>query len=68
MGTTKLAYLIDLNGQTGTAARPCDQKMDYVLHAKDQVLMPAQVSARVNAHRATGTAFEATVRPEQLTP
>ncbi|MFI5979728.1 cellulose binding domain-containing protein [Streptomyces sp. NPDC051555] len=54
-------WLIDLNGQSGTTARAYDQQVDYVLHVKDQVLTPAQVTAKVNAYRAAGTSFEDTV-------
>ncbi|WP_433573090.1 cellulose binding domain-containing protein [Streptomyces sp. CA-251247] len=54
-------WLIDLAGQTSTTPRAYDQKVDYVLHVKDQVLTPAQVSARVAAFRSAGTAFEDTV-------
>jgi cellulose binding protein with CBM3 domain len=54
-------WLIDLAGQSSTAPRAYDQKVDYVLHVKDQVLTPAQVGARVAAYRAAGTAFEDTV-------
>lgn len=54
-------WLIDLNGQPGTAPRAYDQKVDYVLHVKDQVLSPAQVTARINAFRAAGTTYQDTV-------
>lgn len=54
-------WLIDLNGQPGSAPRAYDQKVDYVLHVKDQVLTPAQVAAKVNAYRVAGTAFVDTV-------
>ncbi|MER7956781.1 cellulose binding domain-containing protein [Streptomyces sp. NPDC096030] len=54
-------WLIDLQGQTSTTLRSYDQKVDYVLHVKDQVLTPAQVSAKVAAYRAAGTAFEDSV-------
>ncbi|GGW76925.1 cellulose binding domain-containing protein [Streptomyces griseoloalbus] len=50
-------WLIDLQGQTSTAPRAYDQQVDYVLHVKDQVLTPAQVSAKINAYRAAGTSF-----------
>ena len=54
-------WLIDLAGQTSTDARAYDQQVDYVLHVKDQVLTPAQVSAKVAGYRAAGTTFEDTV-------
>ncbi|MFJ8764991.1 cellulose binding domain-containing protein [Streptomyces clavifer] len=54
-------WLIDLAGQSSTTPRSYDQQVDYVLHVKDQVLSPAQVSARVGAYRAAGTAFQDTV-------
>ncbi|MFF9343890.1 cellulose binding domain-containing protein [Streptomyces sp. NPDC014773] len=50
-------WLIDLNGQTSTTPRAYDQQVDYVLHVKDQVLTPAQVTAKLAALRAAGTAF-----------
>ncbi len=31
--------------------------MDYVLHVKDQVLTPDQVTAKIDAFRAAGTSF-----------
>ncbi|NUK77774.1 family 16 glycosylhydrolase [Streptomyces lunaelactis] len=54
-------WLIDLAGQSSTAPRAYDQKVDYVLHVKDQVLTPAQVADRIAAYRAAGTTFEDTV-------
>ncbi|NUS05398.1 MAG: glycoside hydrolase family 16 protein, partial [Nonomuraea sp.] len=54
-------WLIDLAGQTGTTARSYDEKIDYVLHVKDQVLTPAQVTTKINAYRSAGTTFEDTV-------
>lgn len=54
-------WLIDLAGQTSTTPRAYDQKVDYVLHVKDQVLTPQQVAAKVAAYRSAGTAFEDTV-------
>ncbi|EPD63788.1 cellulose binding domain-containing protein [Streptomyces sp. HGB0020] len=54
-------WLIDLAGQTGTTPRSYDEKVDYVLHIKDQVLTPAQVTAKINAYRSAGTTFEDTV-------
>ncbi|MFF0203878.1 cellulose binding domain-containing protein [Streptomyces sp. NPDC005017] len=50
-------WLIDLAGQTSTTPRAYDQQVDYILHVKDQVLTPAQVTARINAFRTAGTAF-----------
>ncbi|MFJ2021322.1 cellulose binding domain-containing protein [Streptomyces nodosus] len=54
-------WLIDLDGQTSTTPRAYQEQVDYVLHVKDQVLTPAQVSAKVAAYRSAGTAFEDTV-------
>ncbi|MEU6944495.1 cellulose binding domain-containing protein [Streptomyces sp. NPDC046316] len=54
-------WLIDLQGQTSTTPRSYDQKVDYVLHVKDQVLTPAQVAAKVAAYRTAGKAFEDSV-------
>ncbi|MFF9201713.1 cellulose binding domain-containing protein [Streptomyces sp. NPDC014986] len=50
-------WLIDLDGQTSTTPRAYDQQVDYVLHVKDQVLTPAQVTAKINAYRGAGTSF-----------
>ncbi|MBP8539332.1 cellulose binding domain-containing protein [Streptomyces sp. MK37H] len=54
-------WLIDLAGQTSTTARAYDQQVDYVMHVKDQVLTPTQVTAKLSAYRSTGTTFEDTV-------
>lgn len=54
-------WLIDLAGQSSTTPRSYDQQVDYVLHVKDQVLSPAQVSALVSGYRAAGTTFQDTV-------
>ncbi|MGW7428070.1 cellulose binding domain-containing protein [Streptomyces sp. NPDC054861] len=54
-------WLIDLAGQTSTTPRAYDQKVDYVLHVKDQVLTPAQVAAKIAAYRSAGTAFQDSV-------
>ncbi|WP_247720614.1 cellulose binding domain-containing protein [Streptomyces sennicomposti] len=54
-------WLIDLNGQTSTTPRAYQEQVDYFLHVKDQVLTPAQVSAKIAAYRSSGTAFEDTV-------
>lgn len=50
-------WLIDLAGQTSTAARAYDEQVDYVLHVKDQALTPAQVATKVAGYRSAGTAF-----------
>ncbi|MFI5617027.1 cellulose binding domain-containing protein [Streptomyces sp. NPDC051567] len=54
-------WLTDLSTPLGADTRAYDQKVDYVLHVKDQVLTPAQVSARINAYRGAGTTFQDTV-------
>ncbi|WSQ55557.1 hydrolase [Streptomyces sp. NBC_01218] len=54
-------WLIDLAGQTSTTPRAYDQKVDWVLHVKDRVLTPAQVTAEIAAYRAAGKSFEDTV-------
>jgi archaellin len=50
-------WLIDLGGQSSTTPRAYDQRVDYVLHVKNQVLTPAQVAAKVAAYRSAGTTF-----------
>ncbi|GIE82502.1 hypothetical protein Aph02nite_84520 [Actinoplanes philippinensis] len=47
-------WFIDLAGHTGGASTWL-QSVDYVYHAKKQVLTPAQASAAINAYRAGGT-------------
>ncbi|GIE29633.1 hypothetical protein Ait01nite_026780 [Actinoplanes italicus] len=47
-------WFIDLAGHTGGASTWL-QSVDYVYHAKRQVLSPAQASAAVNAYRTAGT-------------
>jgi hypothetical protein len=54
-------WLIDLAGQTSTTPRSYDEQVDYVLHVKDQVLSPAEVTAKISAYRTAGTTFEDTV-------
>jgi hypothetical protein len=54
-------WLIDLAGQGSTTPRSYDQKVDYVLHVKDQVLTPAQAAAKVAAYRSAGIGFEDSV-------
>ncbi|QIP88345.1 hydrolase [Streptomyces sp. Tu 2975] len=54
-------WLIDLAGQGSTTPRSYDQKVDYVLHVKDQVLTPAQTAAKVAAYRSAGIGFEDSV-------
>ncbi|MEU4157363.1 RICIN domain-containing protein [Actinoplanes sp. NPDC026670] len=48
-------WFIDLAGHTGGASTWL-QSVDYVYHAKKQVLTPAQATAAVSAYRAGGTA------------
>ncbi|BEL06554.1 hypothetical protein Q0Z83_047450 [Actinoplanes sichuanensis] len=47
-------WFIDLAGHTGGASTWL-QSVDYVYHAKKQVLTPAQATAAVNTYRAGGT-------------
>lgn len=54
-------WLIDLAGQTSTTPRSYDEQVDYVLHVKDRVLSPAEVTAKISAYRTAGTTFEDTV-------
>ncbi|MFC9330397.1 cellulose binding domain-containing protein [Kitasatospora sp. NPDC057015] len=54
-------WLIDLNGQYSNTPRSYDQQVDYVYFVKDQVLTPAQVSAKVAGYRTAGTTFTDTV-------
>lgn len=54
-------WLIDLLGTTGKRSRAYEQRVDYVYHLQDQVLIPAQVQGAVNDYRARGVTFEDTV-------
>ncbi|KQX56954.1 MULTISPECIES: cellulose binding domain-containing protein [unclassified Streptomyces] len=54
-------WLIDLAGQTSTTTRAYEERIDYMLHVKDEVLTPAQVAAKVAAYRSNETAFEDSV-------
>ncbi|RII20394.1 Glycosyl hydrolases family 16 [Streptomyces sp. YIM 130001] len=58
MGIYFNQWLIDLEGQTSTEARAYDQQVDYVLHVKDEALTPAEVQAKVDSYRSSGTTFE----------
>jgi hypothetical protein len=49
-------WFIDLTGHQGAGTSVWQQSIDYVYHAKKQVLTPAQASAAVNAYRSAGTA------------
>ncbi|WP_329596146.1 family 16 glycosylhydrolase [Streptomyces pseudovenezuelae] len=51
-------WLIDFGGLTSSTPRSYDEQIDYVLHIKDQVLTPAQVSSKVAAYRSAGTTFQ----------
>ncbi|AXK33283.1 hypothetical protein DVA86_12100 [Streptomyces armeniacus] len=58
MGLYFNQWLIDLEGQPATEERSYDQQVDYVLHVKDEVLSPEEVTSKVDAYREAGTAFE----------
>jgi hypothetical protein len=47
-------WFIDLTGHGGGGASVWQESVDYVLHAKKQVLTPAQASAAVAAYRSSG--------------
>jgi hypothetical protein len=49
-------WFIDLTGHQGSGTSVWQQSVDYVYHAKKQVLTPAQATAAVNAYRSAGTA------------
>jgi hypothetical protein len=48
-------WFIDLTGHSGGTS-VWHEHVDYVFHAKKQVLTPAQAAAQVNSYRANGTA------------
>jgi hypothetical protein len=48
-------WFIDLAGRTGGGVSTYLQSVDYVYHAKRQVLSPAQASAAISAYRSGGT-------------
>jgi hypothetical protein len=47
-------WFIDLTGHGGSGTSVWQESVDYVLHAKKQVLTPAQASAAVAAYRSSG--------------
>jgi hypothetical protein len=49
-------WFIDLTTHSGGRATYLEQ-VDYVLHAKNAVLSPAQVTAQITGYRSAGTAF-----------
>lgn len=50
------------DGLTGSGEyRAYHQDVDWILHVKDEVLTPAQVTAEVDALRSAGTGFTDTV-------
>ncbi|WP_229075900.1 ricin-type beta-trefoil lectin domain protein [Actinoplanes sp. DH11] len=48
-------WFIDLAGHTGGGASTYLQSVDYVYHAKKQVLSPAQAAAAINGYRSGNT-------------
>ncbi|MCO8273716.1 ricin-type beta-trefoil lectin domain protein [Actinoplanes sp. TRM 88003] len=48
-------WFIDLTGHVGGGTSVWHENVDYVFHAKKQVLSPAEATARVNAFRSAGT-------------
>ncbi|MEV4349022.1 ricin-type beta-trefoil lectin domain protein [Actinoplanes sp. NPDC049596] len=54
-------WFIDLTGHTAGGTSVWQENVDYVFHAKKQVLTPAEATARVNAFRAAGTTHTDTV-------
>ncbi|MFG1604097.1 glycosyl hydrolase [Actinoplanes sp. NPDC049265] len=53
-------WFIDLATHSGGRATYV-QQVDYLLHAKNAVLSPAQVTAKVNSYRGAGRTFEDTI-------
>jgi hypothetical protein len=54
-------WFIDLTGHVGGGLSVWHEHVDYVYHAKKQVLTPAQATAAVNGYRSTGTTHTDTV-------
>ncbi|WP_067495777.1 carbohydrate-binding protein [Actinoplanes sp. TFC3] len=54
-------WFIDLAGRSAGATSTWQQSIDYVYHAKKQVLTPAQASATIAAYRSAGTTHTDTV-------
>jgi hypothetical protein len=50
-------WLIDLSSPTSLTPRTYDQQVDYILHVKDPVLLPAQIAAKVVGYRTAGTTY-----------
>ncbi|MBU2663684.1 glycosyl hydrolase [Actinoplanes bogorensis] len=54
-------WFIDLAGRAAGAPAVWQQSVDYVFHAKNQVLTPAQATAAVASYRSAGTTHTDTV-------
>jgi hypothetical protein len=54
-------WFIDLTGHQGSGTSDWRQSIDYVYHAKKQVLTPAQANAAVARYRSAGTTHTDTV-------
>ncbi|MBM2614967.1 glycosyl hydrolase [Actinoplanes sp. LDG1-06] len=54
-------WFIDLAGRAAGANAVWQQSVDYVFHAKNQILSPAQASAAVASYRSSGTTHTDTV-------
>jgi hypothetical protein len=56
-------WFIDLAGRPAGATSVWQESIDYVFHAKRQVLTPAQANAAIAAYRSAGTAHTDTIAP-----
>ncbi|BCJ52420.1 glycosyl hydrolase [Actinoplanes sp. NBRC 14428] len=54
-------WFIDLTGRTPGGTSVWQESIDYVFHAKKQVLTPAQATSAINTYRASGTTHADTV-------
>ncbi|MEV4705977.1 carbohydrate-binding protein [Actinoplanes sp. NPDC049316] len=62
-------WFIDLAGRPSGATSVWQESIDYVFHAKRQVLTPSQATAAITAYRSAGTTHTDTVAPaDDCTP
>ncbi|MBL7252923.1 carbohydrate-binding protein [Paractinoplanes lichenicola] len=54
-------WFIDLAGRAAGATAVWQQSVDYVFHAKNQILTPAQATAAISSYRAAGTTHTDTI-------
>ena len=61
MGINFNEWFIEGGLTSGSTPRTYDQQVDWVYHAADQIVSPADISTQINAYRASSIAFQDTV-------